>query len=396
MAEVKIQATKVYYRTREAKEQIIINRGGARSSKSYSLGQLFLTKFLSERNKKILIVRKTLPSLRISTLSLWKELLYNFNIHDKVREEKLMMNYYYGNNLVHFGSIDNPEKIKSSEWNYIWMEEATEFKYTDFQQLKLRLSHKSIDGNRNQMYLSFNPVDEFHWIKTKVLDNPSEETREIHSTYRDNPYLSEDYITILEGLINQDMNFYRIYAEGEWGKLDNLIYGQGWSTVSELDEGQVIYGLDFGFNAPTALVKCVIAEDGSIWEEELLYQTGLTNTDLIKKLEKLVPNKERAIIYADSAEPDRILEIKRAGFVKVKPADKSVKDGIDFVKTLNVRILKSSENLIKERRSYSWKVNKMGETIDEPVEFMDHLMDAERYALYTHLRKNKKTRLRWL
>lgn len=392
---VELKATRVYYRNEVCKKKIVINRGGARSSKSYSIGQLILTKFLSEKDKKILIVRKTLPSLRISTMQMWKELLYNYGVGPYLREEKLLMNYYYNNNVVHFGSIDDPEKIKSTEWNYIWMEEATEFKFEDFTQLNLRLSAKTHDGNRNQLFISFNPVDEFHWIKEKILDSGAYDCEEIHSTYKDNPYLDADYIQTLEDLINQDINFHRIYALGEWGKLDNLIYPGGWKVVDDLDEGFDFYGLDFGFNVPSALVKISIAEKG-LQVQQKLYQSGLTNTDLIDRCKKLIPNKNHAIIYADAAEPDRILEFKKAGFKRIKAAHKSVEDGIDFVKSQKLFIDRTSEDLIKEMRSYSWKTDKHGNVLDEPVKFMDHALDAMRYAIFTHLCKGKNSKLRWL
>lgn len=385
---IRTKATNVFYRNMGCKNRIIVNRGGARSSKSWSIAQLFLYKFLMETRKKFLVVRKTLPACRISTYLLIKEQMEEMGITQWILEEKQARIFHYARNLLHWTSIDDPEKIKSTEWNYIWMEEANEFTYDDFMILKLRMSGPTEDGKPNQMFMSFNPVDEHLWIKGKVVEK-EKEVKEILSTYTDNPFLAREYVESLEDLKNQDMNYYRIYALNEWGHLENLIYSN-YKMADELpDGGETIYGLDFGFNNPTALVKIVI-KDQEIWEKQLLYKTGLTNTDLIDWLTKLV-EKRIDCIYADSEEPARIEEIKRAGF-NVHPSVKgkgSVKDGIDFVKRQKIHITKDSPDLLKEKRNYVWKQDKDGNVLDEPVKFYDHLLDGERYAIHAHMGKPK-------
>jgi phage terminase large subunit len=141
--------------------------------------------------------------------------------------------------------------------------------------------------------------------------------------------------------------------------------------------------LDFGYNLPTALVK-VGHKDGIVWEEELIYETHLTNHQLIERLKTLIPPFLRTRqIVADSAEPDRIEEIYNAGF-NIIPCIKgpgSVKVGIDRVKRYRTHVSATSTNLIEEKQSYKWKEDKYGNVLDEPVEYCDHLMDAERYFL---------------
>jgi phage terminase large subunit len=378
-----VPATRVFYRNRAARAQIIINRGGRGSSKSYSIAQLLLIKFLTEKEKKILILRKTLPSLRISTWLLWMDLIDRYGVGPYIGEHRALLNYTYGRNLLHFGSLDDPEKIKSTDWNYIWIEEANEFAYEDFIILKLRLSAPSLDGKRNQIFVSFNPVDEFSWIKEKVVDG-KEEKEEIVSTYKDNPFLHPDTVQMLEQLREQDRNYHRIYALGQWGRLEDLVYSNYdfvYDLPSSDDHLETIYGLDFGFNAPTALIR-IMLKDGEAWEKEMLYQSGLTNAELIEKLKELVPNRSD-YIFADSEEPQRIEEIHGAGF-NIYPAQKSVKDGIDHVKRHKCHITHDSENLKKEKLSYAWKKDKNGHVLDEPIKFRNHAMDAERYALFTY------------
>ena len=392
--EQKIEATSIFFKNMEAQSQIIVNRGGARSSKSYSIAQKYTHSLLMGREQKLLVVRKALPSLKLSTLKTFKHLFYKWGVHNRVQEAKVSLDYTFKDNWLHFGSVDDPEKIKSTEWTQIWMEEANEFTYEDFIQLKLRLSAANKDG-RNQLTMSLNPADMFSWVKTKVVDASSEDVIEIQSTYKDNPYLDADYISILNRLEEQDPNLHRIYALGEWGKLDNLIY-PNWVSVDTIPFGkdETIYGLDFGFNNPTALMRISMV-DGVPYEQELLYRTGLTNSQLIDRLKILIPDRKK-YLYADCAEPQRIQEIKQAGF-NIHPANKAVNKGIDFVQSFpKICIVKTSENLIKEKRSYSWKTDKDGTVYDEPVEYNDHLIDAERYALYTHFKQRQEFKVRWL
>jgi phage terminase large subunit len=287
----------------------------------------------------------------------------------------------------------------SSEWNYIWIEEATEFTWEEYQTIKLRLRAKSKDGIPNQIFLSFNPIDEMHWIKEKLVADPTQNLKEIVSSYKDNPFLPEEYIKDLENLQFQDISVYNVYTLGNWGKLENIIY-KNWDTCPYIPDqtavDRVFYGLDFGYNDPSALIECRV-KGKDIWEKEHLYHTKLTNSDLISRLMTIIPEEKRQkhVIYADSAEPDRIKEIKDAGF-RIRPAIKQVANGIDIVKRYNVHILEDSLNLIKEKRAYSWKKDRNGNVTDEPIGIWDHLMSAERYAIHSGLKGAGSIRVRFI
>lgn len=151
---------------------------------------------------------------------------------------------------------------------------------------------------------------------------------------------------------------------------------------------EIIYGLDFGFNQQTGLLEIGI-KDNEYYLRELIYETKLTNQDLISRMCELIKDKN-AFIYADNAEPDRIEEIHRAGFFGIRAADKSVKDGLDYCKRLKFYTLESNVNLNAEVYSYKYKEDKnSGIVLDEPVKFRDHLMDCKRYACYTHCKAEK-------
>jgi len=272
---------------------------------------------------------------------------------------------------------------QSSDWNVVWIEESNEFTYDDFINLKLRLSAPLYQDFRNKIILSFNPVDEFCYIKTKIIDNKSEDFKEIVSTYKLNPFLSQDYVKTIEALEFQDANYYRIFAQGQWGRLENIIFSN-WETVSVLPAGEMIFGLDFGYTNPSSLVKLTV--DGlEAGVECMLYQPGLTNADLIVQLNRIITleQKSKCPVYCDAAEPARIQEIKDAGFWAL-PADKSVKDGIDYVKRHHLQIKDDSDQILKELKGYSYKTDKSGRVLEEPVKWNDHCLDSIRYGLYTH------------
>jgi phage terminase large subunit len=396
---IDLQATRIFFENLNSDKEININKGGGGSSKSHSLRQLMIYKFLTEKEKKFLIVRKTMPSMRNSVILPFYDQLNKFGVLERVKIDKVNMNFFYNGNLIHFQGLDDPEKIKSAEYNYMWLEEATDLLQSDFKTLRLYLRAPSVDGKMNQIYLSFNPIDEFHWIKTTLIDDPSYAhlVKVIHSTYKDNPFLAQSAKDRYEELITQDIHLYKIYALGEWGRLENLIY-KNWDMVERdvipKENTTIVYGIDFGYNAPMAVVKTTI-KDMEVWEEELLYKTGMTNSDLIAFLNKNIsPPHRLRHFYCDSAEPDRIKELRLAGY-NAKLAQKNINDGIDLVKRLKIHIVNDSFNFIKEKRAYSWKTDKTGAVIDTPVDFLNHLMDAERYALYSKFKALGFYNVRW-
>jgi phage terminase large subunit len=371
----RVPATRIYSDNLEAKELTVVNVDGARSSKSYSLAQVICHYLANQSGKHIGICRKTFPALRMTAMELMLRLLKEYGMYNPLWHNKTANTYEYHGNLIQFFSLDDPEKIKSTEFNYIWMEEANEFAYEDYTILKLRMSGKCKDGESNHMYLSLNPVDGNNWIASKLIHE--NDVRVIHSTYKDNNFLDDSYRAMLEDLINQDENYYRVYVLGEWGSLDNLVY-RNWKSVAALPEklDAWAYGLDLGYNNPSAIVRVGI-KDREVFVEERLYQTHMTNSQIIEFLS----HEPRGDIYCDPTELQHIEEIKGAGY-RAFPANKDVKLGIDLCKRQTLYITLDSANLIKEIQGYQYRKDRDGSVRDEPVKYADHLVDAMRYAVY--------------
>ena len=373
---------KVYDYLLDTPDRINLLYGSAGSSKSWQIAIFLLVeKFIAEVKIRILVIRKTLPALRKSAYTLMMDRLRDMNV--KVRENKTMMTIRYLDNEILFASLDDIEKLKSIEGiNYIWVEEATEISYNDYLQLDLRCRGKNQNGE-NKLFYSFNPIDINHFLKP-LTELPPPNTGVLHTTYKDNMFLDEVYTRQIEGLIDQDVTYYKIYALGQWAAPEGLIY-RGWDSVKS--EGwptsfdEIGYGLDFGYNNPTALIE-VGRKDQEVYVREMIYESELLTSELIQRMDELGIDK-RALIVADCAEPDRIEEIYQSGD-NVHAADKSqgsVEFGIDVVKSQTVHYHEESVNLYKEYVSYKWREDKSGNVLDEPVKFNDHAMDAMRYCI---------------
>lgn len=160
--------TSLFELNKNSKAKVVVNVGGAGSSKSYSIAQLFIYKLITEENKVFGVIRKTFPALRMTSMGLILGLLKEYGIYQERNHNKTANTYMYGNNIIWFFSIDEAEKIKSTNFSYLWIEECNEVDYESYIILKLRLRAPTKEGERNVMYLSLNPSDSSSWVATKL------------------------------------------------------------------------------------------------------------------------------------------------------------------------------------------------------------------------------------
>lgn len=360
--------------------------GGSGSGKSTSVAQILLTRFLDVKLPpvRMLFSRKWLSALKTTLLVDCIRILQAWGAYDRIEHNKNESYMRFGKSRIDFLGLDNPEKIKGAEYNYIWLEEATDFDLEDVRQLRLRLGRNKANENAKYIF-TFNPIDAQHWTWTDLVqtEKPGRVVR--LSTYKDNiRNLSPDWITDLLALAEQDENYYRIYALGEPGILQNVIYTKYRVADYKIPAPDAV-GVDFGYNNATAVIGLRQLSDRlQVWE--ILYQSHMTNADLIEWLTAhgdLWHLTEQVPLYADAAEPNRIEELRRARF-NARAADKSVKDGIDFCKSQTLEIHSSASNLIREIRTYKYREDRSGRVYDEPVKYNDHAMDAMRYGAYSH------------
>lgn len=372
---MRIRATEVFDKNRLALNEgkrFIVNEGGSRSSKTYSLCQLLMVYCLTNKRKTVSIVRKAFPSLRASVYRDMIEVLQNYNQYDKRNHNKSEHIYTFDNgSMIEFFSVDDEQKIRGRKRDLCWCNEANELLFDDFNQLNMRTTET--------MIFDYNPSESSSWL----YDLPDEDTTKIHSTYKDNPFLEEGIVKAIEDLQRTDEDLYNIYALGLRTSSKLNIYN-GWTFLEEKPERfqQYVYGLDFGYNHPLALVK-VYWHEKDLYIEPVIYESYLDPTKMLERFEEKVQDKRTEII-ADHARPELIGELLNNGW-NVYKANKEVKDGINSVKTFKI-YCKKDKDLQTEYENYKWKKVKDNIT-DEPVKLYDDAMDAIRYAV-KYIREN--------
>ena len=373
-----IKATAIFEKNYEAilgDKRFIINEGGSRSSKTYSLCQLMIIYCLQNNNKVVSVIRKTFPALRATVLRDFIEILRDIGLYNEESHNKSEQIYTFANgSMVEFFSVDNEQKIRGRKRDIAWCNEANELYFDDFTQLNMRTEDKLI--------FDYNPSDSASWL----YELPADESIKIKSTYKDNPFLPDSIKAQIEDLARTDEALYQIYALGEKAISKSNIYSQ-WSFVAHRPSRFVkyVYGLDFGYNHPSALMRVYYC-DNDIYIEPVIYESYLTTTMLIEKLATL--NIEQTVtILADYSRPEIIQEMNIAGY-DVQNANKVVKKGIDNLKTFGV-FCQDDKAIRREYENYKWK--KIADFItDEPVKLFDDAMDAIRYAT-THIRQEYYT-----
>jgi phage terminase large subunit len=363
----KIKVSLESYKAYQEGFRIIANQGGTRSGKTFTIIQLLIALALKEKIH-ISICSVAFPHLRRGAMRDWMTLMDNSGLYDPNQHTRTEQVYEYPNgSIIEFFSVDNALKVRGPGRDVLFVNEANLINKDTFRQLLLR--------TRKCVFIDYNPADEFHWIYDEVLTR--NDCKFIKSTYKDNPFLPHEQVKEIEKLKDIDENAWRIYGEGERGHSEGIIF-TNWNIYTHSVSGRLCYGLDFGFNNPTALVR-VTENDQNLYAEEVIYQSNLTNQDLIQLLKIQVKHHEP--IFADAAEPARIEEIRRAGF-NIRPANKNVKEGIDFIKSRKLFINGQSANLLKEIKSYKYQTttSQTKNIPEEPVKLNDHACDGLRYA----------------
>ena len=371
-----IKTNIVYEHLLDTKAKIIIEQGGTRSGKTFNILLWIIFDYCTKNNDKVITVcRKSFPSLRATVLRDFITILQSYKCYSEKFHNKSNSEYYLFGNLVEFISLDQPQKIRGRKRDLLFINEGNELYFEDWQQLVFRTQEKII--------LDFNPSDEYHWIYDKVLTR--EDCDFFQTTYLDNPFVDETIKKEIELLRDTDEQYWQIYGLGERAFSKSTVFKYNEVNQIPSEANLIAYGMDFGYsNDPSTLVS-VYTMEHNLYIKEHLYRTQMTTQDinLFLRDEKLSSNP----IYADSAEPRLIAELRRMGhniFPSVKGKD-SINAGIDLLKRYKIHILKDSTNAISEFRNYKWKEDKSGRLTNVPEDKFNHIIDPCRYATYSIL-----------
>lgn len=379
-----------------ADEKTQIFYGGSSSGKSFFLAQRVIIDVINGRN--YLIVRNVGSTIRHSVFNQLRKTIISMGLKELFHiSGNLIITYKPTGKQILFSGLDDVEKLKSitpqvGVLTDIWIEEATEVAYPAYKQLTKRL--RGITDSEVQMKkritFSFNPVMKTHWIYNEFfndwVDNKTvlrkEELLIVKTTYKDNNFLTEDDIYSLEN--EKDVYFREVYTYGNWGVLSKVIF-KNWE-VRDLSEDiprfdRIYNGLDFGFSQdPNALIRVhVDQKKKEIYVFDELYRCEMLDDELAEEVKKRIGTQ---YIVCDSAEPKSIADLNRRG-VKALPAVKgpdSITFGIRFLQGYKIIIDVRCQNFKNEIQSYHWAEDKFGNALRKPVDEMNHLIDALRYA----------------
>jgi phage terminase large subunit len=321
---------------------------------------------------EISVVAESIPHLRRGALKDFIKIMKWMSKWHEAQFNKSLLTYQFLNgSSFEFFSADDSSKLRGARRDVLYINECNNITFESYNELAIR--------TKKAVYLDFNPANEF-WVHTELKDEPDSEF--IILTYKDNEALDKSIVEQIEKnrlkaeTSSYWSNWWRVYGLGEIGMLEGVIFSN-WKQIDQLpsDARLVGIGLDFGYtNDPTSAIE-IYNYNGTRILNELVYQTGMLNSDIAKRLPKNV------VVYADSSEPKSIDEIRRYG-ITIKGVTKgkdSINYGIDVMQQQEYLVTSNSVNLIKELRAYCWDVDKAGTRLNKPIDTNNHAIDALRY-----------------
>lgn len=375
---MRIQATKIFQDIDEAvkdEKRYIFLRGSSRSSKTISALQYLIVEALTTPSISITIARATQVSIKNTILVDFKDIMEKMEIFLLGKFNKVDMTYTFPNgSIIRFVGLDDTTgRLRGLKSTMVMVDEINTIDRDSWVQLDIRCERYLIG--------CYNPEVEEEWWGFDYEEK--ENAKLLISTYKMNPFLSNEIIKSIEDLKDLDPDLYKIYALGKLVPPREKIFQQPQTYSGSPKNIKATYiGLDFGYSMDECgVVKVEVDGDGIIYATELLYEVGLTNADLIYKLREVGVDRNVEIV-ADSSEPKSIEDLRRAGFRirGVKKGDGSVLYGINKMRTRKIFVNEKSKNLISEFYGYKFKKDRQGRLTNVP-EGKDHLIDPLRYIL---------------
>jgi phage terminase large subunit len=384
---------------RQLKKRIKVVPGGTSGGKTYGILPILIDRATKNKNLEISVVSESVPHLRKGALKDFLKIMKATGRYIDKNYNRTFLTYTFATgSYIEFFSADQEEKVRGPRRNILYINECNNINFDTYHQLAIRTDI--------EIWLDFNPSADF-WAYEELTSDKDAEWCTL--TYKDNEALAEAIVTEIEkakykGFFNPELagpalfaesniksqywaNWWKVYGLGQLGALQGVVFNN-WSLCDEIPAGakRIAIGLDFGFtNDPTGAID-VYMQDGELWLDELLYQTGMTNPVIAAELKKHITSSDEVI--ADSAEPKSIEELNQLG-LRVLPSVKgpdSVKNGIDILQRYKFHVTKRSTNLIKELRTYCWETDRTGKPLNEPIDSYNHLIDPLRYIALIKLR----------
>ena len=388
-----IQQTTSLRKVASLRKRIRVIRGGQGAGKTISILILLINHAAGKPDKEILIISAELTKMRLTVIKDFVKLMKQIGIFDESRFIAETLYRFPNGSFIKFIGLDKSDVGKGLRSDVAYFNEVNK---CDFE------SYRQVASRSKIVFADYNPDTEFY-IDTDVITR--DDCDFLQLTFEDNELLSiderQEILLYKEKGYNQDgsiknsywANLWQVYGLGNIGNLEGVVFSN-WSIVDSIPiEAQFVsYGLDWGFtNDPTALIE-VYRYNKAIYVNELVYQTRLTNGEIINKL-KLLEVKSNQCIVADSAEPKSIQDVNNAGFwiEAARKGPDSIKNSIDRLQEYQIFVTSQSMNLIKELRQYRWAKDKEGKSLNAPEDIMNHDIDALRYVALNKLSQFENT-----
>lgn len=366
--------------------------GSAGSGKSYFITQKLIIRAIKEPIR-ILVCRRYATTLRQTCFSLFRDVLAKWQILQfvKINESDFRITFPNGSQILFIGLDDETKLLSLNNIGTIWIEEAFEVPQPIVEQLNLRMRGNAA---QQQVIMSFNPISKNHWLYG-FCQAPPQSFIFHHSTYKDNPFLSADYVRALEELAERNPAKARVYVYGEWGINTDLLVFKNWE-IRDFDPVSLATGLehrvgsDLGFIDPTTIAASLYDRENSIiYVYDEFYKTGCQLDEVYQAFVDMKLTKSK--IYMDSAEPRTIDYFRRQGLnaVPCLKGTGSVAARLAFLQNNKIVISPKCVNAIKEFENFSYIKDKSGNITDNTTHEYSHFIDGLGYAYSDIYTKSK-------
>ena len=369
--------------------------GGAGSAKSYSITQKIIIRCCNERIK-ILVCRRYGSTLRNTCFSLFKEVLEKWKLtpYVKIKESDFSITFPNGSQIIMMGLDEETKLLSLNNIGTIWIEEAFEVPRDIVEQLNLRMRSQN---ENQQIIMSWNPISINSYLYDFAELNPPENSRKIFSTFKDNPFLSKEYIEAMEDMRVRNPAKARIYYYGQYGVNPEGLVIQNWRT-EEFDPMQLAslgyehrVGMDLGWVDKSAIIDSLYdRQNKTIYVFNEFYKSGCQLSELADQIKKM--GLQKCKIYVDAAEPRSIQFFRQDGInaTACKKGADSVKAGLMFLQDNLIIVHPKCKNFIMELENFSYIKSKLtGEWTEDTTHEFSHAVDACRYA-YSDIYTNPK------
>ena len=371
--------------------------GSAGSAKSYFITQKLILRCLNEKIK-ILVCRRTASTIRNTCFSLFKDVISKWKLTEfvKIRESDFNIKFPNSSEIIFMGLDEETKLLSLNGIGTIFIEEAYEVPKAIVEQLNLRLRGNTAN---KQMIMAFNPISKNHWLYDFCEVNPPESFIYVHSTYKDNPFLDDEYVHELEELYVRNPAKARVFCDGIWGIDSEGLVIQNWKEElfdpMELSSQGLEHrvGMDLGWIDKSAIIETLYdRQNKTIYVFNEFYKSGCQLSELADAIRNM--NLQKSKIYVDAAEPRSIQYFKNEGINAVGCAKgkDSVKAGLMFLQDNLIIVHPRCIHFIAELENFSYiKSKQTGEWTENTTHEWSHAIDACRYG-YSDIYTNKKLR----